>query len=135
MTSMFSTITGEKEAVPVSMTALGPHEVAPWLRFPRYTEPAAKIETVLLDIVNSRQQHMSRMQLEELDRPTVPAISSLLNPALDSTIDPITNAIGSFGQFTMRAPGVPERVATMYLMCNYVRVSLFHATTLSSKIP
>jgi len=121
ITAMFSTFTEEQQAVSTSVTTWSPHEIPPWMRFPQYTEPAAKIETVLLDIVNSRQQRMSKMQLEELDRPTFPAISSLLNPEPDSTLDPITNAIGSFGQFTMRAPGVPERVATMYLMCNYVR--------------
>ncbi|KAH7039655.1 uncharacterized protein B0I36DRAFT_891 [Microdochium trichocladiopsis] len=119
--AMFSTITEEQRSECEQEAAVNTKQPHPWERVPQYTKPGAKIEAVLLGIVNSRQQHMSKNQLEELARPTFPAISSLLNPEPDSAVDPITNAIGTFGQFTMRAPGVPERVAGMYLMCNYVR--------------
>lgn len=96
----------------------------PWLRLPMHVEPTTRVESVLLGLINSgREQIHKAGQMAELSEPAFPSVASLLNPDTSNANQLIANGIGNHGKVTMNVPWVPEKIALMYLMCIYVRVS------------
>ncbi|KIW00573.1 uncharacterized protein PV09_07927 [Verruconis gallopava] len=93
-----------------------------WRRLPIHTPPDSKIEAVMLGLTKSCGQHVQNSShIEELSEPTFPSVASLLNPETKNAKKPVSSAIGNHGKMTMKCPRLAERVALMYLMCNYVR--------------
>lgn len=100
-----------------------------WERIPPYLPAMCRLDTVLLELVQSSRQHVQNASvtaISELSEPAFPSISSLLNPADDPEDDsvqsPISNAIGIHGRVTMtHVQNLPVKIAMMYNFCVLLR--------------
>jgi hypothetical protein len=105
-----------------------------WNRLPSHIEATTRLDATLLGLISmGRQQVRKTGQIDELSEPIFPSVASLLNPDLESSKQPISNGIGNHGKIKMQIPRV-EKLATMYAMCNLVRVGFSSFSICTSKI-
>jgi hypothetical protein len=99
-----------------------PCAVPLWERIPLHVESTTRLDTVMLHVLQSSQQHhRDPGSIPELSAPVFPSIGSLLNPDYPSAQSPISSAIGQHGRITMDIPNLATKLAAMYNMCVVLR--------------
>ena len=108
--------------LPTSDNIPAPSEKPSWERLPPHLPPQCRLDTVLLELVQSaRQAEQSSGPIPELSGQAFPSIGSLLNPETQNPQTPISSAIGKHGRITMDVPELPAKIAMMYNFCNLLR--------------
>ena len=94
-----------------------------WAILPQHTAPSCRIDQVISTVTQSRRTSQAEAQNQiEFASTTFPSVASLLSPSTErASTFPVSSTLAKHAPW-MAVPSLPEKLAVMYGMCNFVRV-------------